>query len=171
MQSLDVISVNLWQILISLANLLILFLIIKKFLFQPVKKVLAERQGEIEGRYSAARDAEQEAQSSKKQWEEQLRGAKDEADFILTDAVDNAKFRGEKIVEDAKAKADSILRQAEAEAALEYQKAYAKIRHEIVEVSGALTEKILGREMDTKDHHALIDSFLEEIGDGNDPNQ
>lgn len=170
-QSLDVISVNLWQILISLANLLILFLIIKKFLFQPVKKVLEKRQGEIEGQYSAASEAEQKAQASKKQWEDQLQGAKAEADAILTDAVDNAKFRSEKIVEEAKVRADGILRQAETEAALEYKKAYDQMKHEIVEVSGTLTEKILGREIDTKDHHDLIDSFIEKIGDDNDGNK
>ena len=33
MQTLEIISVNLWQILISLANLLIIFLILKKFLY------------------------------------------------------------------------------------------------------------------------------------------
>ena len=32
MPTLDVVSVNLWQILISLANLIIIFLIVKKFL-------------------------------------------------------------------------------------------------------------------------------------------
>ena len=40
MQSLEVISVNIWHILISLCNLLILFLIVKRFLFKPVKKAL-----------------------------------------------------------------------------------------------------------------------------------
>ena len=40
-QSLDIISVNIWQILISLINLLLLFLIIKKFLFKPVQNMLA----------------------------------------------------------------------------------------------------------------------------------
>ena len=40
MQNLDVISINLWQVLISLCNLLLLFLILKKFLYQPVRKLL-----------------------------------------------------------------------------------------------------------------------------------
>ena len=35
-QSLDIISVNIWQILISLANLLIIYRILSKFLFKPV---------------------------------------------------------------------------------------------------------------------------------------
>ena len=38
MQSLSIISVNIWQILISFANLAILTWIIKKFLFKPVKR-------------------------------------------------------------------------------------------------------------------------------------
>ena len=38
MQSLDVISVNIWHILISLANLAILFFVVKRFLFAPVSK-------------------------------------------------------------------------------------------------------------------------------------
>ena len=42
MPSLDVISINLWQILISLCNLLILFLILKKFLYKPVRRVMQE---------------------------------------------------------------------------------------------------------------------------------
>ena len=37
MQNLDVISVNIWAIIASLCNLLILTLIVKKFLFKPVK--------------------------------------------------------------------------------------------------------------------------------------
>ena len=57
MQTLEVISVNLWQILISLLNLLILFLLFKKFLFKPVNDMLAKRQSEIDARYDAADEA------------------------------------------------------------------------------------------------------------------
>ena len=46
MQSLDIISINIWQILISLCNLVLLFLILKKFLYKPVHNVLAQRSGD-----------------------------------------------------------------------------------------------------------------------------
>ena len=42
MQTLDVISVNLWQMVASLANLVILFLLIKKFLYKPVQTELKQ---------------------------------------------------------------------------------------------------------------------------------
>ncbi len=168
MQSLDVISVNLWQILISLFNLVLLFLIVKKFLLKPVKKVLAERQNEIDGHYSAAKDAELQANESRKLWEEKLSGANEEADAIIQKATEQAKFRGEAIVSDAEAKADGIIRMAENEADLERKKAVDGIKREIVDVSGIIAEKMLEREINTDDHRALIDSFIEKIGDGDE---
>lgn len=168
MQTLDVISVNIWQILISLVNLFLLFIIIKKFLYKPVKKVMAQRQSQIDEQYSAAAKAEAEANESRKRYEQQLSGANDKADEILKNATENARYREEKIIADAKLRADSIIRAAETEADLERKKAADGIKREIVEVSGALTEKMLEREINTDDHRALIDSFIEEIGEVND---
>ena len=49
MQSLDVISINIWQIIISLCNLLIIYLILRKFLYAPVRKMLDEREQAVGG--------------------------------------------------------------------------------------------------------------------------
>ena len=168
MQTLDIISVNLWQILISLANLFLLFLIIKKFLFKPIKNVMEQRQKEIDDQYAAAESAEQEANENRKTWEDKLSKADEQADAILQDATENAKNRGEKLVAEAKEKAEGIIRAAQTEAELERRKAADGIKREIVEVSGALTEKMLEREINTEDHRALIDSFIDEIGDTNE---
>ena len=168
MQTLDVISVNIWQILISLINLFLLFLIFKKLLFKPVKKVLDQRQKELDDQYAAASDAEQRANENRQAWEDKLSEVDAKADAILQDATDNAKYRGEKIVSEAKERADAIIRTAQTEAELERQKAVDGIKREIVEVSGALTEKMLEREINTDDHRVLIDSFIEKIGDDND---
>ena len=56
-QSLDIISINLWQILISLANLLIMFLIVKKFLFKPVMNIMNARQEQVDKIFLAAATA------------------------------------------------------------------------------------------------------------------
>ena len=58
MQTLDIISVNIWQILISLCNLLIIFLVVKKFLFGPIQSVMEKRQAEIDEHYKTAEEAE-----------------------------------------------------------------------------------------------------------------
>ncbi len=168
MQSLDVISVNLWQILISLANLTLLFLIIKKFLFKPVNKMLAKRQAAIDEQYAAAESAKNHAEQDEKYWKEKLGTAEAEADAIMQSATEKAKLRSERMLEDAKDKADGIIRQANAEAELELKKAEESIKREIVDVSAALTEKLISREIKIEDHRSIIDSVIETIGDDND---
>ena len=168
MQNLDIISVNLWNILISLANLFLLFLIIKKFLYKPVKKMIDTRKETVDAQYRRADEAEQTALSRKKEYEDKLQGAKDEAEEIIQSAVLTAKDREKDILTDAKTEADRIIRRAEETAELEIKKAEGVIKHEIVEVSTKLSEKILGREITPEDHSALIDNFIDGIGEEND---
>lgn len=168
MQTLDVISINLWQILASLLNLLILFLIVKKFLYNPVKKMLENRQATIDGDYKKAEEAKIEALTDKKAYEEKLSDAKREADSVIKSAVDIAHSREEEILNEAKEKAEGIIKQAEVQIALERRKAEEELRREIVSVSTALTEKMLEREISADDHKNMIDSFIEGIGEDDD---
>ena len=170
MQTLDVISVNIWQMVAALANLVLIFVMVKKFLYKPVKKMLDKRQSTIDGQYSAANQAREDAQADRLAYEEKLKNAKQEADAVIKSAVDTATEREKEIVADAKEKAEGIIRQAQTEAALEIRKAEQGIKKEIVDVSAALTEKLLEREISAEDHKNLIDSFIEGIGDKNDGN-
>ncbi len=169
MQTLDIISVNIWQMLISLGNLILLFLIVKKFLYKPAKKMLEERQNAIQQDYDAAAAAKEQAYSDKIEYEEKLRSAKEEADTLIKSAVTTANEREQEILAEAKTRAQGIIRQAEEEALLERKKAEAAVKKEIVEVSSLLTEKVLEREVSDEDHQHFIDSFIESIGNENDP--
>lgn len=169
-QSLDVISINLWQTLVSLINLVILFLLVKKFLYKPTQRMLAKRQSTIDGEYSAAKQAKDEALADRAAYEEKLKNAKQEADDIIKSAVDIANERKQEIVDEAKAKAQGIVRQAQIDAELEMKKAEHGIKKEIVDVSALLTEKMLEREINADDHKGLIDSFIDGMGDENGAN-
>ena len=171
MQSLDVISINLWQILISLCNLLLLFLIIKKFLYKPVKRLLQERQSTLDQQYAAADNAQKQAEQSRVSWEEKLQGAQAEADILLKEETARAERRSAQIVSEAREKADIIVHEAEKQADLEHKKAQSEIKKEIVDVSALLTEKMLRREIRQEDHRDLIDAVISEIGETYDGNQ
>ena len=165
MQTLEVISVNLWQILISLCNLLLLFFIFKIFLYKPIKKTIAARQAALDEQYQAASEAKEDALLQKQRWEDKMQNAQQDADHLLKKAVTNAECRSDQILSDAKEKADGIIRQAGIEAKLERKKAEASIKQEIIDISSCLTEKMLEREIRTEDHRELIDSFIEKIGE------
>ncbi len=170
MQSLEVISVNMWQILISFLNLIILFLLVKKFLFGPVNNMLAKRQSELDERYSAADEANRMAAETRDEWNKKMLSVKEDSDNILKKAVDTANNRSSKILSDAEEKAENIISQAKEQAQLELEKAEDVIKEKIVENSIALADKILEREVNSDDHHNLINSFIEKLGD-NDANE
>ena len=161
----SIISVNIWQILISLANLVILFLILKKFLYKPVQKMLDERRAQIDTDYADAETARTSAEAKDAELTERLANAKAEAEGIVKEAADMAKARGDKIVEDARATADGIIRQAEEDAELERKRVGETIKEQIIDVSTALAEKMLEREVNADDHKALIDDFIDKIGE------
>ena len=85
-------------------------------------------------------------------------------------SIGERKYRAEQIVSEAGSRADSMVENAKVEADLERRRAVEGIKREIVDVSAALAEKMLEREIDTKDHRALIDSFIEKIGEDDEGN-
>ncbi len=170
-QTLEIISVNLWNILISLGNLVLLYWLIKKFLYKPVMKMLAEREGAISAQYQKAEEAEKTALHLKDEWEEKMQTAEETAAAILDDATEKAQKRSDKIVNEAREKAAHIVEQAESDAVLEKKKAEADIKKEIVVISAALSEKLLKREIKENDHRELIHAFLAEIGEENEGNE
>ena len=163
MQFLDVISVNVWAILASLANLLLLTWIIKKFLFKPVKKMLDARRAAIDEDYAQAKAAREEAEESRLNYEAAMAAARQTSDQIIADASRTAEYRSNESVAEARERASEIRRQAETDALLERKKAEDEMKHEIANVSAQLTGKLLQREINEEDHRNLIDSFLNDL--------
>ena len=168
MQASEIISVNLWQILISLANLVLIFLILKRFLFKPVQQMLEKRQQQVDTQYAEAETAAAAAREDQAVWAEKLAGADAEAEARIQAADATARRHAERVVAEAKDRAEEILRQARAEASLEMTRAEAAMKEEIVLVSTQLAEKMLERELQPADHQQLIDSFLAGVGDAHD---
>ena len=165
MGNLQIVSFNLWQVLISLANLTILYLGLKKFLYKPVKAVLENRKAAISKSYEEAEEYRNSANAAREEYAAKLATAHTTADEIIHDATVVANRRGEKIVAEAHLKADEIVRQGELEASMEKKKAMETIRQDITDVSAAMTEKLLGREMSAADHRSMIDEFLKGVGE------
>lgn len=163
MNDLDIISINIWQIVISLLNLVLLFLILKKFLFKPVKDIVAKRQTEVESVYDKAAKAQGEADELKSSWESKMKTAQDEADKIIKEATEKADRRNEVMLYESREKAESIIRKAKADAERSKADAEEYIRKEIIDVSAAMSEQILAREINMDDHKDLIDDFIDNL--------
>ncbi|MBO4355283.1 MAG: F0F1 ATP synthase subunit B [Clostridia bacterium] len=168
MQTLEVISLNFWDIVISLCNLLIIFLILKKFLYAPVRNVLEKRKNQLEKTKEDAEAAKAEAIASKERYEEKLNSADQKAEAIIEKAKSDAEVKGNVIITDAKKKAGLIMDNARIQIESDKRHAEAQIKEEIADLSAELAGKLLEREISTEDHKDLIDSFITEIDSAED---
>lgn len=160
---LELISLNIWHIIATIANLVILMLILKKFLFAPVQKILAERQSQVDELYSAAEKSAAEAEADKKLYSEKLAGAREEADSIVKAATKRADRLSDEIIDKAKNKAEETLKKAENDIAQEKKKAMNDLKNEISEISVQIAENVVGREISEEDHRELIDGFIDNL--------
>lgn len=162
-QNLGVISVNIWSIVFSLCNLLIIFLIIKRFLFKPIKDVIAKRNEEIERSYADAETALTSANESKLLYESKLSSSKAEAEEIIRSANEKASKLQKELIDEAKAKAEIAIARADEQIALEKKKAENEIRTQIAEVSVVIAEQLIDREINEKDHEKLINDMIDNV--------
>lgn len=165
MQSLDIISVNIWSILISLANLLILYKILKHFLFKPVTKVMNERQSQVSAIYADAENDRKAAAEMKQEYESRMAAAREEADSLVRNAVQTAQRKSDAIVEQANNQAAHLKQKAENEIQLEKKQMLSDVKTEISDLAVNIASKIMEREINAQDHADFVDQFIQNVGE------
>lgn len=143
----------------------VLFLVASHFLFNPVRKMLADRQAKIKGELDQAAQEQKSAAETRALYEEKLNQVGKEAEEILADARKRGMENEAKIVADAKAEAARIVDRAKKEAELEKQKMADEVKREMVAVASIMAARIVQANIDTNAQHELIDNTLKEIGD------
>ncbi len=164
-ETLEFLSINTWQTIMAMGNLLILFLIVKKFLFKPVNDILKKRADEVDRIYSEAENLRTEAKESKDLYEEKLKKAKTETDLMIKSATERANYRGEEIIKEATIEAENRKRKAESDIALTKKKAVSEMKDNVIEMVIDLAQQVVEKEINADIHENLIDSAIEELGE------
>ena len=144
-------------------NVLVLFIFLSYILFNPIRKVLTDRQERITKEREEAEKNKEDALQLKAEYEEHLKQADKESEVILSEARKKALKNEEKIVEEAREEASRIIENAKREAELEKSKD--EVKKQIIEVSALLAQKYVSSSIDSDKQSELFDETLREIGD------
>lgn len=154
-----------WTFIAQILNLFIQIYLFKRFLFKPIKNILAKRQAEVDEIYDEANRANADAQTAKTDYEAHLLAASDEAKAITERAEQNARAQSEALLSDAQAQAAAMKQKAESDIALERRKATEEMKGEISELAVSIASKLVRKELDEADHERLIEQFIDDLGD------
>ena len=159
------VGVNFWTMIFAWVNLLILYLVLKKILFKPIKNMIDSRQQEIDGMYSDAEQSKADAEAMRAEYEEKISHASEESEQILRGAVRRAQLREEEILREANAKAARTLERAEEQIELERVRALNEVKNEVSGMAVDIASAIIERDIKKEEHEQLIDEFIDSIGD------
>ena len=161
----EFIGVDFWTALFVLLNTLALFVVAKKFLFVPVKELIDSRQHEVDEMYAAAATAKNDALAMQTEYQQKLAVAQATSERLVKEAVSRGQSREEEILRQANAEADAIRAKAAADIAQEKKKAINDAKDEISGIALAIAGKVVGRELTASDQSALVDAFIDGLGD------
>lgn len=136
-------SLNVWNLLFTVINVLVLYLLMKKFLFKPVLAVLEKRKEMIASNMEEARKSQQEAESLKSDYEEKLSSAKEEAQAIVHNARELAEQERAGILEKTRVESEQMIEKAKAAILSEQEQAQLEAKEEIARLAVLAARKII----------------------------
>ena len=161
----DLVTIIPWTLIAQLCNLFIQVLLIKKFLFKPIRESLEKRKAKADAEIVDATKAKEDALAMKSEYEQNMQDAKNKANEILATAQKTATLQSEEILREANAQAVQIKTKAERDIEQEKRKAVNEIKDEIGDMAMEIVGKVIEREVNAKDHEKLIDEFINKVGE------
>ncbi|EOC99450.1 F0F1 ATP synthase subunit B [Caldisalinibacter kiritimatiensis] len=147
------------------AATLVLFIVLRHFLFEPVSKFLNERRERIEGDLTEAKKEKEEAVKLKEEYQLKIEEAKQEAQSIIETGKKRAGEVREEIIADAKKEAENIVERANREIVRQREKAMEELKSEVVTIAMMAASKVVDKDLDEKSHREMINKFIDEVGE------
>lgn len=153
--------------IVTLIAFIILLAIVKKFTWQPFMTMLEKRRSLIEGDIQKAAEEKALSIQAKQEAQQALREARSEANQIILTAKKQSLQIQDNMVKEAKEEAEQIREAAKNEMAQERARIFNEVKNELSDIAIEIAEKILHREISNKDHHNLINDFIQGMDDLN----
>ncbi len=150
-------------LLAQIINFIVFFLLLRRFLFPPLLRMLDERKQRIAEGLAAADIARKEAEAERARLMAQIEAERKEAQARIAAASAEAERVKAEIIAQAQREAEVIKAKAIAEAEAERQRILAEAHRQIAELTVLATERVVRRSLDESLQRRLIEDFLAEL--------
>ena len=147
----------------TIISFLVLLIVLAKYAWKPILKMLGDREGQIRAALEQAERARIEAAEMMKQNEKNLARAAEEYQKMIREGRALAEKMKDEIVTKAKQQADQQIKQAAEEIQRNVEAAKLQLRTEIADLAIQATEKILEETLDEKRQKKITDSVINKL--------
>lgn len=159
----EALGINLGYLVIQIVGFLLLVVLLNAILYRPLLGMLDRRRERIAEGLNQAREAEAALARAEADRNRILDEARQEAQRITQEARSRAEEAGRGVESEARAEAQRIREQAQAEAASERDRQLADVREQVVSLSIAAANHLLGQNLDEKRQRELVANFFSDV--------
>jgi len=163
---LEKLGLNLGYLLLQIFNFLILFVILRVWVYKPILGLLDRRRQNIAQGLEDARVAAEARASAEKEAAKIVADAQAEASKVVREANERAQDVAKEVKTEAEAEAAKVRDDAIAEAETERNRILGELRGQVAALSIAATQKLVGEALDEKRQRDLLDEFFSGVKSG-----
>ena len=155
------------NLLWTVVDVLILYVLLRKFLFKPIQNVLNQRQKKIEDDIAAAQTSKNEAAAALNAAQVKLQNVDNEAAARREAYEKQGEVEKQQLLYDAQKQADAIVAAGKAAVEVERQNKLQDADAQAASLARSMCEKLLKHNLTAQDDAQLLDDLLEKAGAGN----
>ena len=162
--NLGIIEIN-WSSLMILANLVILYLIMKRFFFEKIHNFMQRRQDAVRDAIAGAEAINKRADKKMEDYQRRIANVESEGRDIIRNAKVQADARAKRIVDEANEQASQLVARAQEEVRRERAQAMRGMKEEITTLALMAASKVLEEELSgSEQQRRIVDRVIEEAG-------
>ncbi len=155
-------GINLPLLVVFIINFIILFVLLRIFLYKPVLKMLDERSKRTKEGMELAEATKKEYEQAKSEIQKQIEKGRQEAQAIIAQTIQVGERLKEESRQEATKQAQVIVDRTRAELEAERDKIVENLRREFVDIAISAAEKVIKETLDKEKHRKLIEETLQE---------
>ena len=166
MQIVDILELlvpDVWTAITQLCATAILFFLMYKLAWKPVKKILDERSKFEQQKLSEAAALKEENEKTAKEAKNIISDANRDAEMIVKEAREEGQNLKNELIEEGKRQSAQLLENAKHDMEMQKAKMMEEMRSEIVDTAIAAAEKVLQNNVDPDAERQSISSFVKEV--------
>ena len=151
--------------LYQLFAMAVLLLLLKKFAWKPLMKVMKDREEYVAGEIEKAEKSRMEANALLEQHKQMIQDARQETQILIENARKQAEAQRDEIINLAKMEAERLKEAARLEIEKEREKAVSALREQVASLSVMIASKVIEKEISEKDQEAFIQDIIHKAGE------
>lgn len=162
----EALGLNLGYLFVQIFNFIIMLVVVRAWILKPVLGLLERRRETIAQGVEDARIAGEARANAEKEAEKIISEAQSKAIETVREATERAEVVSKDIHNSAETEAAKIRADAAADAEREKERALAELRPQVVALSMAAAQKLVGDALDEQRQHALLSEFFSGVKSG-----